>query len=115
LPRKPKTRVNSSRVQSGIGGSINYPRASRLKLIDERRLAFKDKTADEILAMQRANFEVEYQNIVAVGIRKGLLTSSLEFVIEGHPDTKMSFWIERNQITEAKEVLRKFLPNKLSA
>ena len=85
-----------------------------MKLLDERRLAFKDKPADEILAMHRANFEVDYQNVIAVRIRKGLVTTSLEFVVQGHhPETKISFWIERNQITEVEEVVRRFLPNKL--
>ncbi len=85
----------------------------RLKLMEERRLAFKDKTADEILTMHRANFEMDYQNVVAVRIRKGLLTISLEFVVRGHPEIKMSFWIERNQIAEVEEAVRRFLPNKL--
>ncbi|HUW47985.1 MAG TPA: hypothetical protein VMW36_04485 [Patescibacteria group bacterium] len=84
----------------------------QLRLLDERRLAFKDKTADEILTMHRANFAVGYQNVIAVRIRKGLVTTSLEFVI-GHPETKISFWIERNQIAEVEEVVRRFLLYKL--
>jgi hypothetical protein len=88
-------------------------KARQLELIDERRLAYKDKTADEILIMNRANFEVNYQNVIAVEIRKGLATISLGFMVKGHPETKISFWIERNQITEVEEVVRRFLPNKL--
>jgi len=85
----------------------------QLKLLDERRLAFKDKTADEILTMHRANFEVDYQNVIVVRIRKGSVTTSLEFVVQGHPETKISFWIERNQIAEVEEVVRRFLPDKV--
>lgn len=85
----------------------------QLKLMDERRLAFEDKTADEILTMHRANFEVAYQNVIAVRIRKGLMTTSLEFAVEGRPETKISFWIERSQIAEVEEAVRRFLPNKL--
>jgi len=99
-----------------IGGVLQQReiKVCQLKLMDERRLAFKDKTADEILTMHRANFEVDYQNVIAVRIRKGLVTTSLEFVVQGHhPETKISFWIERNQITEVEEVVRRFLPNKL--
>lgn len=85
----------------------------QLKLMNERRLAFKDKTADEILTMHRANFELDCQNVIAVRIRKGLVTISLEFVVQGHPESKISFSIERNQIAEVEEVVHRFLPNKL--
>jgi len=85
----------------------------QLKLMDERRLAFKDKTADEILTMHRANFEVDYQSVIAVRIRKGLVTTSLEFVVQVGPETTISFWIERNQIAEVERVVRRFLPSKL--
>ena len=85
----------------------------QLKLLDERRLAFKDKTTDEILTMHRANFEVDYQSVIAVRIRKGLVTTSLEFMVQGHPQTEISFWIERNQMAEVEEVVRRFLPSKL--
>ena len=85
----------------------------QLEVMNERRLEFKDKTADEILRMHSANFEVDYRNVIAVKIRKGLVTIALEFTVEGHPETKISFWIERNQIAEIEEVVRKFLPNKL--
>jgi hypothetical protein len=88
-------------------------KARQLELIEERRIAYKGKTADEILSMNRANFELNYQNVIAVKIRKGMVTISLEFIVGGHKDTKMSFWIERNQIAEVEEVVRKFLPNKL--
>jgi hypothetical protein len=98
-----------------IGGGLQEReiKIRQLKLMDERRLAFKDKTADEILTMHRANFEVDYQNVIAVRIRKGLVTISLEFVVQGHPETKISFWIERNQVAEVEEVVHRFLPNKL--
>ena len=98
-----------------VGGVLQQReiKVRQLKLMDERRLAFKDKTADEILTMHRANFEVDYQNVIAVRIRKGLVTISLEFVVQGHPETKMSFWVERNQIAEVEEVVRRYLPNKL--
>ena len=42
-----------------------------LRLMDERRLALKDKTLDEILTLHRANLEIDYENIVSVSIRKG--------------------------------------------
>jgi hypothetical protein len=88
-------------------------KARQLEVMNERRLAYKDKTADEILTMNRANFEVDHKNVIAVKIKKGLATISLEFIVEGHPETKISFWIERNQIAEVEEVVRRFLPNKL--
>ena len=97
----------------GSGLKQREMKVHQLKLMDERRLAFKDKTADEILTTHRANFQVDYQNVIAVRIRKGLVTTSLEFVVAGHPETKISFWIGRNQMAEVEKVVKRLLPNKL--
>ncbi len=66
-------------------------KARQLELIAGRRLGYKDKTADEILTMNKANFEVNYQNVIAVEIRKGLATISLEFMVEGHQGNQNIF------------------------
>ena len=82
------------------------------KLIDDRRQAFKTKTPNEILTMHKANMEIDYENIISVSIKKGLLTTSLEFEVQKHPKKKIKFRLKRSQITEAKRVISKILPTK---
>jgi hypothetical protein len=83
-----------------------------LRLIDERRLAFKDKTLDEILAMHRANLEIDYENVVSVAVKKGLLKTSLEFVVQDRPKKKIDFWLDESQMAEVEGLIKRVLPNK---
>jgi len=98
-----------------IGGTINEAeiKALKLKVTEERREEFKDKTVDEILAMHKANFEVKYRDVRSITLKKGLLTSFLKFLLMGPPETEISFWIDRKQIPDIEETVRKFLPNRL--
>jgi hypothetical protein len=82
------------------------------RLMNERRLAFKDKTLDEILTLHRANLNIDYDNIVSVTIKKGLLQTSLEFVVQGPPEKKIDFRLEESQIAEVEGLMKKVLPNK---
>lgn len=84
-----------------------------LKLMDERRLAFKGKTLDEILASHRANLEIDYENIVSVTVRKGLLETSLEFTVQGQPERKIDFWLDRKQVAEVEGLIKRVLPDKV--
>jgi hypothetical protein len=84
-----------------------------LKLMDERRLAFKDKSLDEILTLHRANLEVDYEDVVSVSIRKGVLETSLEFAVQRRPVKKIDFWLERNQVAEVEGLINRVLPNKV--
>lgn len=83
-----------------------------LRLMDERRLAFKDKTLDEILTLHKANLKIDYDNIASVTIKKGLLQTSLEFVVQGPPEKKIDFRLEESQIAEVEDLIKKVLPNK---
>lgn len=82
------------------------------RLINERRVAFKDKTLDEILALHKANLNIDYENIVSVTIKKGLLQTSLEFVVRGPPEKKIDFRLEESQIAEVEALMKKVLPSK---
>jgi len=82
------------------------------KLIDERRRTFKRKTLNEILTMHKANMEIDYENIISATIKKGLLTTSLEFKVQKHPKKKIKFSLKRSQIAEVKRVISKILPMK---
>lgn len=83
-----------------------------LRLMNERRLAFKDKTLDEILALHRANLEIDYDNVVSVTVKKGLMQTSLEFVVQGPQEKKIDFRLEESQIAEVEGLIKKVLPNK---
>jgi hypothetical protein len=85
-----------------------------LRLMDERRLAFKDKTLDEILAMHKANMEMDYDNIVSATIKKGLVQTSLRVVVQGPPEKKIDFWLEESQEAQVDALLKKVLPNKVN-
>jgi hypothetical protein len=83
-----------------------------LKLMDERRQAFKDKNLDEILTLHRANVEINYKDVVSVMVRKGLLETTLEFSVQGHPEKKINFWLDRKQIAEVEGLINRVLPDK---
>ena len=82
------------------------------RLINERRLAFKDKTLDEILALHKANLKIDYDDVVSVSVKKGLLQTSLEFIVQGSPKKKINFRLSENQIAEVEDLIKKVLPNK---
>lgn len=84
-----------------------------LKLMDERRLAFKNKILDEILASHRANLEIDYEDVVSVTIRKGLLETSLEFTVQRHPQKKIDFRLERRQAAGVQVLINRVLPDKV--
>jgi hypothetical protein len=65
------------------------------------------------LALHRSNLEIDYENIIYVTVRKGLLTKSLEFAVKNPPGKKVSFSLEESQIAEAEELVKKVLPEKV--
>jgi hypothetical protein len=81
--------------------------------MDERRLAFQNNALDEILALHKANMEIDYENVVSVTVKKGLLETSLEFVVQRHPEKKIDFWLEESQIVEVEGLIKRVLPNKV--
>lgn len=84
-----------------------------LRLMEERRLAFKDKILDEILTLHRANMEIDYDNVVSVTIKKGLVQTSLEFLVQRSQEKKIDFRLEGSQIAEVEDLIKKVLPNKI--
>ena len=95
----------------------NFPKQRAVKmrsldLIESRRSAFANKTVDEILALHRSNLEIDYENVIYVTVKKGLLTKSLEFAVKSPPRKKVSFSLEEGQIAEAEELVKKVLSGK---
>jgi glutamate-1-semialdehyde aminotransferase len=103
---------NSLSFLFGGGFESRKVKMQSTKLIDERRLVFKHKTLNEISTMHKANIEIDYENIISATIKKGLLTTSLEFEVQKHPKKKTKFSLKRSQIAEVKRVISKILPTK---
>ena len=98
-----------------VFGNFPKQRAAKMRslnLIESRRAAFANKTVDEILALHRSNFGIDYENILYVTVKKGLLTKSLEFGVKNPPQKKVNFSLEEGQIAEAEELVKKVLPGK---
>jgi hypothetical protein len=98
-----------------VFGNFPKQRAVRmrsLELVESRRSAFERKGVDQILVLNRFSFEIDYENIIYVMIRKGFLTKALEFAVQNPPGKKVRFSLEQNQIAEAEELVRKVLPGK---
>lgn len=83
-------------------------------LVEERRQSFMNKTPEEILATHRANVKIDYENIISVVTKKGLLSASLEFSLRNHPRKKMQFSLHNSRIDEVERVINKVLPGKMS-
>jgi len=96
-------------------GGLPKERAVKMRSLDlteSRRSAFANKTVDEILALHRSNFEIDYENIIYVTVKKGLLTKSLEIALKNPPGKKVNFSLEKGQVTEAEELVKKVLTGK---
>lgn len=87
-------------------------KAQTSNLERERRQSFSDRTLDWILSSHRANVEIIYEKVVSARVKKGFLTNSLEFTIQGG-DQKISFRLARSQVAEAEDMIKRVLPDKV--
>jgi len=106
-------KINGWTLLFGNWSERNQAKMRSSRLVEERRLAFKDKTLDEILASHRANVEIVYDNVVCVTVKKGLLQTSLKFVVQGDPEKKISFWLGESQTAEVEDLIKRVLPSKI--
>ena len=98
-----------------VFGGLHKERAVKMRSLDlteSRRSAFANMTVDEILALHRSNFEIDYENIVYVTVKKGLLKKSLEIAMKNPPGKKINFSLKKGQVTEAEELVQKVLTGK---
>jgi hypothetical protein len=96
-------------------GGLPKQRAVKMRSLDlteSRRSAFADKTVDEILTLHRSNFEIDYENIVYATVKKGIFTTSLEIMVKDPPGKKVTFSLDRGQVVEAEEIVKKVLAEK---
>ena len=97
-------------------GGLPKERAVKMRSLDlteSRRSDFADKTFEEILALHRSNFQIDYENIIYVTVKKGLLTRCLEIALKNPPGKRLNFSLERGQVAEAEELVRKVLTGKV--
>ena len=102
-------------VMTLVFGGLHKERAVKMRSLDlteSRRSAFSNKTVDEILALHRSNFEIDYENIIYVTVKKGFLTKSLEIAVKTPPGKKVNFSLEEGQVIEAEELVKKVLSRK---
>jgi len=83
------------------------------RLMEERRLAFKGKTLDEILALHGANVEIVYENVISATVKRGLLQTSLKFAVQGNSKKEISFWLGDSQVAEVESLISRVLPSKI--
>jgi len=96
-------------------GGLPKERAVKMRSLDlteSRRSDFADKTVDEILALHRSNFQIDYENIIYVTVKKGLLTRCLEIALKNPPGKRLNFSLEKDQVTEAEELAQTVLTGK---
>ena len=91
-----------------IGGQFAKlkERAAKAGLIEERRALHEKISLDEVLGLHRLNFEIPYQSIAAVEVKRGLFRSSLEFRITGAAGAERTirFTLARAQHGEAQAI-----------
>jgi len=94
-----------------IGGQFAKlkERAAKAGLIEQRRTLHEEKRLDEVLGLHRLNFEIPYQSIAAVEVRRGLFRSFLEFRIIGASGAERTirFTLARAQHGEAETIVKK--------
>jgi hypothetical protein len=83
------------------------------RLMEERRMAFENKPLNQILALHEASFEIDYESVVSVLIKKGLLETSMEFVLQGKAVKKVRFGLRKDQLAEIEGLVDRVLPGKL--
>jgi hypothetical protein len=100
-------------IAIGNWGKQRAKKIRSLDLIDERRAAFENKNAEEILTLHKANLAIDYENIASAKTRKGFLGTHLEFILRAPTERKIEFSIEENRIAEVEGVLTRVLSDKL--
>jgi len=96
-----------------LAGGNDRPR--KMKIAEDRRREYKEKTFDELVGSHRFNFEIPYRTVTSVELSRGLFKSRLKFRISrpSIPKHKIQFTLAKNQLPKARELLEQVLPSKL--
>jgi hypothetical protein len=90
-------------------------RFQRLKVAEERRRGYQEKSFDEIVKSHRFNLEIRYDKVTSVEITRGIFKSRLRFRISlpSISERAIQFTLSKNQVPTARNLLDLALPSKL--
>ena len=105
-------------LNSLIFGSWGFKRKEQdeqARISEARRQAITKLPPDDLLKSSPLNFEIKYQEIDSVQIRRGLIETKLKFTIgnTGQVLRRRDFTIKKQLIPETKQLLDKVLKNKI--
>ncbi len=95
-----------------LGGALKYGeiKMKSEKIIKERRLTYQNKDAEEVLAMNKANVELYYEDIDSIAIKKRFFSTYLEFRADKRWKRKIVFHLRRNQVDQVEKVIDSIFP-----
>ncbi|MEW6186433.1 MAG: hypothetical protein AB1585_11930 [Thermodesulfobacteriota bacterium] len=81
---------------------------------EERQLAYKEKTLEELLAGHRFNFEIPYRMVSKAEVHQGLWQRRLKFFSDDPSlsGRNLHFNLTKAQIPEARKLIRLTFPKK---
>jgi hypothetical protein len=90
-------------------------RFQRVKIAEERRCDYQEKTFDEIMGSHRFNFEIRYSTVTSVEITRGLFKSRLLFCISrpSIPEHTVYFTLTKRQVPNARNLIDLALSSKM--
>lgn len=84
------------------------------KVREERREQFKGKTADEILHLHPDSFEIPYESIQSVKLRKGFFRANMEISAVWKGETrKIKLRVPKKKFDEVKRIVNQYLRDKV--
>ena len=97
----------------GLSGGNN--RFQRVKIAEERRHDYQEKTFDDIVGSHRFNFEIRYSAVTSVEITRGLFKSRLIFHISrpAIPEHTIHFTLTKRQVPKARNLIDLALSSKI--
>jgi hypothetical protein len=100
-----------------LGGQLlkQSQRPERMRIAEERRRAYKEKTLDELAVSHRFNFEIRYRVITSLEITRGLFQSRLKFHISGPSiaERTIQFTLTKDQAPKARHLIDQVLSSKI--
>lgn len=89
--------------------------SERMKIAEDRLGLYEENSPDELVNDHRFNFDIPYNRVRAVDIRKGLFRSSLRFRISTPSGglKKLRFTFTKKKYREARDLLDQVLSSKI--
>jgi hypothetical protein len=103
-------------VEMLIGGGFGRPgeRLRRKQIAEERRRLYRERNLDELVLLDRLNFEIPCDRIASVDIKRRLFRTSLTFRLTAAGRT-IRFRLKRAQADEARDLAGRIGPHVISS